>query len=157
MNIPVFYSHDTYTQINNFDLNISQNVWKFIIFNLFLRGWQLIKMVSIFLQCIWSVLWALAVYAVYWILVLTINPKWAVKSPQLNLKLYSIFSCSLTKWKPKSDDILFRWTSLGFLLQRLIEFTNLKSDKQIMVRNWNLWFEIVSYLLQFTKRLSSWN
>lgn len=82
MNIPVFYPHDTYTQINDFDLNISQNVWKYIISNLFLRRWQLIKMVIIFLQCTWSVFWALAVYAVYWILVLTKNPKWAVKSPQ---------------------------------------------------------------------------
>lgn len=36
MNIPVFYPHDTYTQNNDFDLNISQNVCKFVIFNLFL-------------------------------------------------------------------------------------------------------------------------
>lgn len=28
MNIPVFYPHDTYTQINDFDLNISQKCLK---------------------------------------------------------------------------------------------------------------------------------
>lgn len=77
-------------------------------------------MVSIFLQCTWSVFWALAVYAVYWILVLTKNPKWAVKSPQLKFKVILYLFLFSHKVEAKVRGYTFPLNLSWFLLQRLI-------------------------------------
>lgn len=59
-----------------------------------------------------------------------------MKSPQLKFKVIIYLFLFFHKVEAKVWGYTFPLNLSWFLLQRLIEFTNLKSDEQIIVRNW---------------------
>lgn len=132
---PVPYSHKLYTQVKALDFNQPGKVWKMNIPK-WLSRWRQLKKVFIFLKCVWSIFWAVALKLLvrfsFW--QQNVSGQW--NFPQVVIFKFCFISyCSLTSLR----NLLFIHCNfmepLLHTALQLNKLTNLKFNKTFMFKN----------------------
>lgn len=145
------YIQEPNTQVKALDLNVSGNVSIVHVFYCTSR-WLQLKMATVLSGCDGKTFVGAMndQFSIHWW-------KWHF-SKLVYLKFCSVTFLSLTKWMTKSENLLFRWTSLNFSATSIDKFTYLRSDGRFMIRKPNdkqIW-NVKCILYFFNRFLPKW-